>query len=264
MPEWLLKKDDYVPSTEKNTFINKSILSILKMLTKFKYNAKHKSNRFGINTITKFTSTVLLIILVALSRSFYFIIIIDVYFLLIISLLKAEEIKHIIKLAVMVTIFTVIILLPSFFMGNRNNSILIVVKTLTTVTAVNITSCLTQWNDITKTLKLFFVPDIFILVLDITIKYIVIFGEFSLNMLYALKLRSVGKNKNKSTSLSGIIGTMFIKSKEMAEEMYGAMECRGFAGEYKLYSKYKFRLNDMLCIIINIGFIVSYFYFVRV
>ena len=190
MPEWLLKKDDYVPTTEKNTFIDKSILSILKMLTKFKYNAKHKSNRFGINTITKFISALLLIILVALSRSFSFIIIIDVYLLLIISLLKAEEIVHIIKLAVVVTIFTLIILLPSFLMGNTNNSILIVIKTLTTVTAVNITSSITQWNDLTKTLKLLFIPDIFILVLDITIKYIVIFGEFSLNMLYALKLRS--------------------------------------------------------------------------
>ncbi|MCJ7690687.1 MAG: energy-coupling factor transporter transmembrane protein EcfT, partial [Clostridiaceae bacterium] len=75
--------------------------------------------------------------------------------------------------------------------------------------------------------------------------------------------RSVGKNKNKSTSASGIIGTMFIKSKEMAEDMYGAMECRGFTGEYKLHNKYKFRLNDALCIIIDIGFISSYFYFVR-
>ena len=53
----------------------------------------------------------------------------------------------------------------------------------------------------------------FIFVFDITIKYIVIFGEFSLNMLYALKLRSVGKSKNKSTSLSGIIGTTVYKIK---------------------------------------------------
>ncbi len=32
MPEWLLKKDNYIPLEEKNTFINKSILTILKML----------------------------------------------------------------------------------------------------------------------------------------------------------------------------------------------------------------------------------------
>ncbi len=263
MPEWLLKKDHYVPAAESNTFIKKSILSILKMLSKFKYSVVYPGERFGINTITKFLSAILLILLVSLSRSLSFIIIVDVYLLLIISLLKAKEINHIIKMAVVVAIFAIIILLPSIFMGNINNSILIVIKTLTTITVVNITSSITKWNDITKTLKLFFIPDIFILVFDITIKYIVIFGEFSLNMLYALKLRSIGKNKNKNTSVSGIIGTMFIKSKEMAEEMYGAMECRGFTGEYKLHSKYKFKLNDLLCIIINIGFIASYFYFVR-
>ena len=263
MPEWLLKKDNYVPSNDKNTFINKSILSILKMLTKFKYNTTQDPHKFGINTITKLISAILLIILVSTTRSFGFLMIIDVYLLLIISLLKVEQIKHIIKMALGVAIFTLIILLPSMLMGNESNSIMIIIKTLTTVTVVNITTCITQWNDMTKALKLFFVPDIFILVLDVTIKYIIIFGEFSLNMLYALKLRSVGNNKNKRNSLSGIMGTMFIKSKEMAEEMYGAMECRGFTGEYKLHSKYKFKLNDMLCIIINIGFIASYFYFVR-
>ena len=264
MPEWLLKKDDYVPSTEKNTFINKSTLSILKMLAKFKYSSKYEFNRFKVNAVTKLVSAILLIILVSLTRSMGFIIIIDVYLLIIISMLKVEEIKHIIKMAGVVTIFTFIILLPSIFMGNENNSIMLIIKTLTTITIVNIISSITQWNEITKTLKLFFIPDIFILVLDITIKYIIVFGEFSLNMLYALKLRSVGKNKNKSTSVSGIIGTMFIKSKEMAEEMYGAMECRGFTGEYKLHRKCIFALNDMLCIIIDIGFIASYFYFVRV
>lgn len=264
MPEWLLKKDEYIPLKEKNTFINKSILTILKMLSKFKYGSKYESNRFNINAITKIISAIILIIMVSLSRSFGFLIIVDVYLLLIISVLTAKEINHIIKMAVVVAIFTLIVLLPSILMGNQNNSVLLIIKTLTTITVVNITSSISKWDETTKTLKLFFIPDIFILVLDITIKYIIIFGEFSLNMLYALKLRSVGKNKNKTTSISGIIGTMFIKSKEMAEEMYGAMECRGFTGEYKLHSKLKFRLNDMLCIMIDIGFIVSYFYFVRV
>lgn len=263
MPEWLLRKDNYIPSTQRNTFIKKSILSILKMLTKIKYNSVYDKDRFAVNTITKLITAILLVILVSISRSFEFLLIVDVFLLLIISLLKVGEIKHIFKMAVVVTIFSLIILMPSILMGNINNSIMIVIKTITTVTVVNITSSISQWNDITKTLKLFFIPDIFILVLDITIRYIVIFGEFSLNMLYALSLRSVGKNKNKSTSASGIIGTMFIKSKEMAEDMYGAMECRGFTGEYKLHSKYNFRLNDALCIIINIGFIASYFYFVR-
>jgi cobalt/nickel transport system permease protein len=93
-------------------------------------------------------------------------------------------------------------------------------------------------------LKIFFIPDIFIFVLDIAIKYILLLGEYTLNMLYALRLRSIGRNNNKYTSLSGIAGTMFTRSREMAEEMHAAMECRGFTGEYSRPSRFSFHLMD--------------------
>jgi len=85
-----------------------------------------------------------------------------------------------------------------------------ILKILVSVAAVNILSLTTQWNDLTGALKAFRVLYMFIFVLDITMKYILVLGEFSLNMIYALKLRSVGNSNNKSTSLSGIVGTMFI------------------------------------------------------
>ena len=89
-------------------------------------------------------------------------------------------------------------------------------------------------------------------------------GDFILHMLYALKLRSVGVNKKKYVSLSGIAGTAFIKSKEMAEDMYQAMECRGFCGEYKRQKRSKFSLVDFVCVIFLIGTVVLFFYFERI
>jgi len=88
-------------------------------------------------------------------------------------------------------------------------------------------------------------------------------GEFSLEMLYALKLRSVGKNRKKYTSLGGVGGTLFIKSREMSEEMYSAMECRGFTGEYHIYDKFKFRLADLIYVLINAGIVYTFIYFQR-
>ena len=32
---------------------------------------------------------------------------------------------------------------------------------------------------------------------------------------------------------------MFMTSKEMAEDMYAAMECRGFTGQYRVHNKFK-------------------------
>lgn len=263
MPEWLLKKDSYIPPSKKDAFINKSILSILNTLTRFRIQTEYKSSKVTINAFLKILFTILLITFVSLSRQFAFLVIVDVYLLFIVSLLKAQQIKYIGKMGILASIMTVILLIPSILMGNKNNSFMLVIKVLSSVTAVNITACTTNWYDNISALRLFFIPNIFIFVFDITLKYIVILGDFSLNMLYSLKLRSVGISISKTTSLSGIIGTMFLKSKEMAEEMYGAMECRCFTGEYRRSKKLKINLSDIIFITINIMVIYSYFYFDR-
>jgi cobalt/nickel transport system permease protein len=263
MPEWLLKKDNYIAEKDKDAFINKSILSILGVLTRFKLQTGYKQNKFGVNVLVKLTSTLLLILFVSLTKSLAFVLVINACLLVIINFLNIEEIKYILKISSVAAMFTLIILLPSILMPNGNHVMLITLKVLASVTTVNILACTTQWNELMSTFKVFHVPDMFIFVLDITIKYIIVLGEFSLNMIYSLKLRSVGKSKDKTTALSGIVGTMFIKSKEMAEEMYGAMECRGFTGEYKVYNKFKFKLADYICILLNVAFILTYFYFVR-
>ncbi|AQS06478.1 energy-coupling factor transporter transmembrane component T [Clostridium beijerinckii] len=263
MPEWLLKKDNYTPLKDKNSFIDKSILSIFNVLAMFRQQTKIRNSKFGINPLTKLISTLILIIFVSLSRNFHFIVITTVFMLVLINLLSIKEIKYVVKASMAAAIFTFIILLPAIFLGYSNNTLMITLKVLVSVASVSILTCTTQWNELIITLKIFRIPDIFILVLDITIKYIIILGEFSLNMVYALKLRSVGKNNNKSTALSGVVGTMFIKSKEMAEEMYGAMESRGFTGTYKVYTKFKFKLFDYICFIITIIFVLTYFYFDR-
>jgi cobalt/nickel transport system permease protein len=109
-------------------------------------------------------------------------------------------------------------------------------------------------------LKMLFIPDIFILVFEITLKYIYLLGRIAEDALQALKLRSIGRNKGKYGNISSIIGNLFIKSKEMAEEMYSAMECRGFTGEYRVYSRLRITLADSIYIIINAGILSVFIY----
>jgi len=263
MPEWLFKKDNYIPEKDSVNFINKSILSILNILTRFKLQSNAKADKLGVNDLIKLISTLVLIIFVSLSKNFTYILIADIFLLMLINFLSIDEIKYVLKVSFVMAAITLIILLPSIFLGYGNNALMITLKVFATVGFVNILSYVTKWNDLLGALKVFKVPDMFIFVLDITIKYIIVLGEFSLNLAYALKLRSVGKSISKSTSLSGIVGTMFIKSKELSEEMYGAMECRGFTGEYRVYKKFKFKLADYICIIVIAAFILAYFYLDR-
>ncbi len=260
MPEWLLKNENYIPPPDKDTFIDKSILSLLGILSRVRAQSVHRTERFNVSAVLKVAFTVLLIALLSVSGSFAFVIIVNVYLLLILSLMRADEILKILRRSLVIALFTLVILVPAAFWGNYYSMIMITPKVFATVTAVNLLSYSTRWNSVTGALKAFFVPDIFIFVLDITIKYIVLLGEFSVNMLYSLKLRSVGRNKNKYVSLSGIAGTMFIKSKEMAEDMYAAMECRGFTGEYRIYSKFRFTFADLIFILINAVIIFAFFY----
>lgn len=265
MPEWLSKEENYIAEADRDTFVNKSILSLLGVLSRIKAQSEYEKDSFNISASLKVIFTFMLVLLISFSKSFAFIIVANIYLLLILSMMKGEEILKIIKVSLVVTAFTFVILLPSVFLRNGTRSFIIAIKVFPTVNCVSILSHSTRWNHITGALKKFFIPDIFILVLDITIRYIVMLGEFSVNMLYSLKLRSVGKNKSKYTSLSGIAGTMFIKSKEMAEDMYLAMECRGFTGEYKVINrKYKFKLGDFIFIIINIMIFTAFLYMERI
>lgn len=263
MPEWLLSEQQYIPKRDRDTFINKSILSLLGILSRIRSQSGYKTDKFHVNAFFKVAFTFMLIVLLSISRSYTFVLIINIYLLVIISSMQASDIIKILRLSIIVAAFTYIILLPAAVLGNGYSSTMITLKVFASVTSVNILSHSTRWDSITSALKRFFVPDIFILVLDITIKYIAMLGDFCLNMLYSLKARSVGRNRSKYTALSGVAGTMFIKSKEMAEDMYAAMECRGFTGEYHVQKRFRLTLADYIYILINAGILYIFIYLGR-
>lgn len=260
MPDWLTTAENYTPVKDKDTFINKSILSMFGLIARIKAQDSRPKDLFDVQAVFRVLFTLMLVVLLSLAQNFTFVLITLTYLLVLLALMPAKDIIGTLKVSIVMTLFTFVILLPAAFYGNTYSITMIPAKVFATITAVNILSHATRWNNIICALKRFRVPDLIIFVLDITLKYIVMLGEFTLDMLYALKLRSVGRNKEKVTSLSGVAGTMFIKSRIMAEEMYGAMACRGFSGEYKVYSKFRFKLADAVYILINAGFVYIYIY----
>ncbi len=263
VPDWLLQNEDYAPLPDKDGFINKTILSLLRLLARVRAQSGYTAQRFAVNALLKVACTFLLVLLLSLSSSFTFVFIVVTYLLLTVSMMPTKEMIKVLRVSVLMTLFTFLVLLPAAFYGNGYSLLMIPAKVFATILAVNILSHTTRWGAVIGALKRFFLPDLFIFVLDITIKYIVMLGEFTLEMLYALKLRSVGRNTGKYTSLSGVAGTLFIKSREMAEDMHAAMECRGFTGEYRVYTKLKLTLFDFLYLAINTGLVFAFIYLSR-
>lgn len=244
LPAWLKNEETYTPSKDRDAFINKSILSLLGVISRIRSQSVYSQGKYQANAAIKLVFTLLLAVLVSLSSQFIFIIAVAACLLLRLSAMKANMILKILKPTLTFTLVTFIILLPSLLMGNPYSAMTITPKVFCTILAVGILSRTTRWDMLTSALRVLLLPNLFIFVLDITLKYIVMLGELTLHMLNALKLRSVGKNKGKYTALSGVAGTMFLKSRAMAEDMHAAMQCRGFTGEYRYHIECHFNPAD--------------------
>lgn len=181
--------------------------------------------------------------------------------ILILATYPAETMKQILSGTFGAVLFSALILLPAVFIGNPQILLIITTKVFVSVTLIGILSAGTSWNKLTASLRSFHIPDIFIFTLDITLKYIAVLGEICMEILTSLRLRSVGQNRKKAQSFSGILGISFLKSREMAEEMYAAMCCRGFVGEYKTQKTSTFRKQDILSLLLMIGVTGIFIYF---
>lgn len=264
MMDWLFKQDDYVPKEDKDLFIDKSIFSLLGILSSIKRSDRRFSSRiYNINPAVKLISSLLIITLISISKSYKFTLVTYIYLFVMFALLNKEEIKKILSISLIIPIFTLITLVPSIIAGNVYNSVMIVMRILSAVLITNILSFTTKWSDMVGALKLLYIPDVFILVMEITLRYIYILGEFSLDMLYALKLRSIGKNQDKYTSISEMIGTLFLKSKNLGDELYLAMECRGFQGEYVHLNKFKLNSADYIYSLFITALVLAFIIFNR-
>ncbi|MCT4595113.1 MAG: energy-coupling factor transporter transmembrane protein EcfT [Anaeromicrobium sp.] len=256
--KWLLEKDDYVPKKERDTYIDKSIISFLKIISRIRSVKNKDKVLYRIDPVLKVIFTVLNILFISLSRNFIYLFILDIYVFMSILFMDWEDRKKILSMSFIFPIMTLIMLIPSMIKGNIHNSLLLLQRILLSVLFANILSYSTKWTHISRTLKLLFVPDIFIWIMDISLKYSILLGEYATGLLYGLKLRSIGKNEDKQEAIWRIMGNLFLKSYRMSEELSCAMECRGFVGEYKVSIEFKLRRIDYIYGIINIIVIVLF------
>lgn len=259
LPSWMCESEAYEPNGDKDGFITKSTQAILGVLAKLKWNAG-KDRRFSASPSLKLCYTFLFILLTACSKNYLFSLIMVAGTILALASYPASAMKQILSGTIGAVLFSIFILLPAVFMGNPQILLTIGTKVFLSVTLIGMLSAGTAWNKLTASLRAFHIPDIFIFTLDITLKYIAVLGEICMEILTSLRLRSIGQNKKKAKAFSGILGISFLKSREMADEMYAAMCCRGFVGEYKTGRKYTFQKQDIFYIFSMIAVVGLFVY----
>lgn len=262
LPAWMCRQEDYIPSKDREAFLTKSTKSVLAVLTKLRFH-EGKDGRFSASPSLKLFYTIVYIILTACSRNYLFVLIMCAAVTVRLAFFAAKSICQVLSGTAGAVLISVLLLLPVVFMGNPQTLANITARVYVSVTLVGILSAGTSWNKLTGSMRTFRIPSLFIFTLDITLKYISVLGEICIDILRAVGLRSVGKNPGKAKAFSGVLGITFLKSSEMAEEMYASMCCRGFTGEYSIGQKYKIRVTDIFYILVTVGCVGLFFYLNR-
>lgn len=243
LPPWLATGEQYVASNDHDGYIVKTLLDLVGLLSRFRQ--VHIAKQHG-NAAIILGCTLGLILLVSLSRNFFFVLLLFAFVLIRLCLLDTARMKAAILPACTATVFTALIMIPALFLGQTKSLLNMTVRVFTCTGLLSIVSVTVRWNRLTEGLRFYRLPSIFIFTLDITLKFISLLGETALETLQALRLRSVGKNREKGRSLGGVLGMTLLHAKELSEELYGAMQLRGFDGEYHPPVRFKIDQYDIL------------------
>lgn len=249
LPEWALRDENYSADGDNDYFISRSLLKIMKILRALRYQSRRRQvEKFSAASAIFFVAVIIL--LCVSSQAIFFLISVLALELVLLCLQDGMTIRRLLQNSFLAALIGALFVLPAFFMGNKNLLIILPIKIFLTATALSLLTTFFRWHQLTAALRKFHVPAVVIFILDTTLRYIVLLGEISQDLLTALKLRSVGKNRDKKKSVSGVLGVVFLKSKEMSEEMYQAMCCRCFTGEYVTTARRFFKIGDIIFLIL--------------
>ena len=108
-----------------------------------------------------------------------------------------------------------------------------------------------SWADILKSLQAFRVPQVFILLLSMTYRYIFLFLHTANGMFEARKSRTVGRTSGQQQRgwISGSMASLMSRSFKISSDVYAAMSARGFNGTVYAYNAYRMTTRDWLALI---------------
>ncbi|MGB5822773.1 MAG: cobalt ECF transporter T component CbiQ [Proteocatella sp.] len=131
--------------------------------------------------------------------------------------------------------------------------IVIAIKTIFTVMAVLILVATTPLDVICHQLIKIKVPQIIVVQIMLSYRYISCIVEETRNMYTAYILRSNGKKSINMKDMGNFAGQLLLRSLDRAERVYYSMKCRGFCGDYHFVKSQKILKIDLMYFLIVSG-----------
>jgi cobalt ECF transporter T component CbiQ len=161
--------------------------------------------------------------------------------------------------------FTGLIVLPALFITpgpalwqlplglviTRNGVTTVLFLLLRVSTSLSLTLLLiltTPWNMVLSALGVLRVPDVFVLILGMTYRYIYLLLRAANDMFLSRKSRAVGRlsTSENQRMLAAISATLLGRSLNMSTEVYLAMQSRGFRGQVITLKPFRMQTKDWL------------------
>ena len=259
IPSWLLESQDYEPQRDRDGFIGKSLLSITAVLAHFRLD-DGVASRISPSAPAKLLFGLACILLTSLAQNYFFVLVTLALLLVRACALPSRALRRVAGVAAGAAALTFVIMLPAVLIGQSHSAVLIATKVLVSVGVAMTVALTTPFNQLTGALRAFHVPNLFIMTIDLALKNIVRLGQVAQEVLTALRLCSVGRNRDKRTSIGGVGGVVFLKSSEAAEATFAAMRCRGFEGEYVLPPERLWRAADLAWLALAVALTVLFVY----
>lgn len=278
VPEWLSKVNVSscpcckIGTKGKKNFVDKTLAGISNLFEGEFFREKYANKKGflqGINPGVKLITLLFLVVAVSISTNIYLILAIYILALILAYISRIGIRFFLLRVWFFIPFFAGIIALPSIFsfftpgeplvtlfslngipftitIQGIKGAVIFIMRVATSVSLVVLLTLTTRWNNLLCALSIVKVPQIFILMLGMTYRYIFLLLKTMQDMHLAKKSRSIGNLKIAkehgwvASSVAGILR----KSYMLSEDVHLAMLSRGFDGNFKSIRDNKVRTTD--------------------
>ena len=256
LPDWMTREEITVNDSEvKSSFLQSNLSTVISLLSYLKIEDRKK---YSGSPVIRICELLILLVLIYNSKSIVFLWTVGIFFLAEVAFFSGREIRSIVRKLIRLIIFTSVILLPSYLLHPSIHPTFFLIRTVLLLLNLSVFLTKTSWSDFITGLRGLYLPEELVMIFDIAIKYFYILGNHIRNILYAVRIRSVGGGVSKKLT-GAILGQVYLISKEHMKSLYEAMLLRGYGTKVKVRRKLQLNKSDILHISICIILIILFF-----
>ena len=259
---------------KSNNFIERSIVGALTFLKDVIFAEEHAlANGFlqSLDPRVKTISFLLLIIQALLARSTLTLIFIYACCLILVLISKINLRFFLKRTWIFIPLFSLFIVIPAIFipgdalftwyiLGTKliitrqglAGAVIFIMRVITCESLVVLLSLSTKHFELLKVLRIFKIPQIFIMILGMCYRYVYLFVGIIQNTYLAIKSRvgiKVAYQQGQDI-VAWNIAALWNRSVGLNEQVYLAMLSRGYRGEVLVWNDFKIRVRDWLWLIL--------------